>query len=61
MNYEKRIRRVARLYQQAIEDQIPHKMMQGYYLLTELNKKQYDDNYRKQYLEELRNGRTIHI
>lgn len=61
MNYENRIRKVSRLYQQAIADQLPHKMMQGYYLLIELNKKQYNDNWRVKYLEDLRNGRTIHI
>jgi len=42
MNYEKRIQRVKRLYNQAIEDGQTNKVMQGYYLMKVLLKKQVD-------------------
>ena len=42
MNYDKRIERVKRLYNQAIVDGQTDKVMQGYYLMTVLLKNQVD-------------------
>jgi len=42
MNYDKRIERVRRLYNQAIVDGQTNKVMQGYYLMKMLLKKQVD-------------------
>jgi hypothetical protein len=56
MNYEKRIQRVKRLYNQAIEDGQTNKVMQGYYLMTLLLSKQVDaGNVRKKLINGLRN------
>jgi hypothetical protein len=56
MNYDKRIQRVKRLYNQAIEDGQTNKVMQGYYLMTLLLSKQVNTgNVREKLINGLRN------
>lgn len=56
MNYEKRIQKVKRLYNQAIEDGQTNKVMQGYYLMTLLLSKQVDaGDIREKLINGLRN------
>ena len=56
MNYDKRIERVKRLYNQAIVDGQTDKVMQGYYLMTVLLKKQVDaGDIREKLINGLRN------
>lgn len=56
MNYEKRIQKVKRLYNQAIVDGQTDKVMQGYYLMKVLLSKQVDaGDIREKLINGLRN------